>query len=52
MRNTQEAYILVELKDGSQYVCAMNKPRPQPQTEDRMWTKQSQTAFEKQVIWN
>jgi hypothetical protein len=52
MRNSYEAYILVKLKDGSQYVCAMNRPRQQPLANQRLAPKQQQVEPDKQVIWN
>ena len=45
MRGNQEAYILVKVKDGQKYVCAINKLKPT--------SKSGSTTInlEKDVIW-
>lgn len=51
MRSTYEAYILVKIKDGSQFVCALN--RPAKRRDERPLTRQEQlTYLATQVIWN
>ncbi|WP_153307118.1 hypothetical protein [Desulfosediminicola flagellatus] len=51
MRGTYEAYILVKVKDGRQFVCALNRKAKSANTAKLNWTEQ--LAYMKtQVIWN
>lgn len=52
MRGTYEAYILVKVKDGSQYVCALNCRKRDPNNAGPMGLKQRLTYLATQVIWN
>lgn len=56
MRGTYEAYILVEVKDGRQFVCALNrwqrKEKAQDDTLSALFTPEQEEFRENQVIWN
>lgn len=52
MRNTYEAYILVKLKDGSEYVCALNRPQRQKVNKEPNIWKEQKPSYEGRVIWN
>ncbi|SDO73150.1 hypothetical protein [Desulforhopalus singaporensis] len=52
MRGTYEAFILVKVRDGRQFVCALNRrnwTRPQAQA---FTLKQQREYLDKNVIWN
>ena len=58
MRGTYEAYILVEIKDGTQFVCALNRQKnkrlpvsdEEQAEEDRRM--EDLEAMLRSVIWN
>jgi len=52
MRNTYEAYILVKIKDGSQYVCALNRPPKRPDNLPPISLQEQIRYLATQVIWN
>lgn len=52
MRATYEAYILVKVKDGSQYVCALNRPPRRPADQPPASLKEKLHFLATQVIWN
>ena len=52
MRNTYEAYILVKVKDGSQYVCALNRPPKRPDNLPPVSLQEQIRYLATQVIWN
>ena len=51
MRNTYEAYILVKLRDGRQFVCALNRKK-QRKTDLNKSVVHPDDAWELEVIWN
>lgn len=52
MRATYEAYILVKVRDGSQYLCLLNR-QPKPPVTDTARRLQEQHQFlATQVIWH
>ncbi len=52
MRGTYEAYILVKVKDGKRYVCALNRQKDNKEDLGRLDRKERQEYLEYQVIWN
>lgn len=52
MRGTYEAFILVEVKDGRQYVCALNRQKQKKAGIERRSEKEQQDYLENRVIWN
>ena len=53
MRGTYEAYILVKVKDGSLFVCALNRwIRKYEGQDDTLSTWDREEFQENQVIWN
>lgn len=52
MRGNQEAFILVKIKDGSQYVCALNRPRSAKEDGDILEKASRGIDLTKDVIWN
>ena len=52
MRGTYEAYILVKVKDGKKYVCALNRPKGTNEERGRLSGKERQDYLDNQVIWN
>lgn len=52
MRGTYEAFILVKVKDGSQYVCALNRQKKDKGHDDRLSLRERKDYLEVQVIWN
>jgi hypothetical protein len=52
MRGTYEAFILVKVKDGSQYVCALNRQKKDKGHNDRLSLRERMDYLEVQVIWN
>jgi len=52
MRGTYEAYILVKVKGGQQYVCALNRPKKGRGNFDRLSFREKQEYLHSQVIWN
>jgi hypothetical protein len=52
MRGTYEAFILVKVKDGKKYVCALNRQKGDRGDLGRLNHKERQDFLEKQVIWN
>lgn len=52
MRGTYEAYILVEVKDGRQFVCALNKPKKTEAKSTQGGEKERSTDWEHKVLWN
>lgn len=52
MRGTYEAYILVKVKDGSQYVCALNCRKHDKNNDRPMGLRQRHYYLATQVIWN
>lgn len=51
MRSTYEAYVLVKIKDGSQFVCALNRPAKRKGAQ-QMSKKEQEEFLATQVIWN
>jgi len=52
MRGTYEAFILVKVKDGKKYVCALNRQKGDKTDLGRLNPKERQDFLENQVIWN
>lgn len=52
MRGTYEAFILVKVKDGRQFVCALNRQQTGKTDVDRLNIKEQQDYLESRVIWN
>ena len=52
MRGNQEAFILVKIKDGRQYVCALNRPRSAKEDGDFPGKTNRGVDLNKDVIWN
>lgn len=52
MRGTYEAFILVKVKDGKKYVCALNRQKVGKEDLGRLNQKDRQEYLENQVIWN
>jgi hypothetical protein len=52
MRGTYEAYILVKVKDGRQYVCALNRAKDEPDDFDKLSPREQLDYLEHRVIWN
>lgn len=52
MRGTYEAYILVKVKDGRQFVCALNRPKRNTKKPKPLDLKEQRKYLETQVIWN
>jgi hypothetical protein len=52
MRGTYEAFILVKVKDGKKYVCALNRQKVDKEDLGRLNQKDRQDYLENQVIWN
>jgi len=52
MRGTYEAFILVKVKDGKKYVCALNRQKVPKEDLDRLNQKERQDYYDSQVIWN
>ena len=52
MRGTYEAFILVKVKDGKKYVCALNRQKEDKRDLGRLSQKERQDYLENQVIWN
>lgn len=51
MRGNQEAYILVKVKDGKKYVCAINKLKTK-KTIDHSEHTGIKLDLEKDVLWH
>jgi len=52
MRGTYEAYILVKVKGGWQYVCALNRPKKGQVNFDQLSYREKQEYLQSWVIWN
>lgn len=52
MRGTYEAYILVKVKGGWQYVCALNRPKNSQINFDQLSHREKQEYLQSWVIWN
>jgi len=52
MRGTYEAFILVKVKDGRKFVCALNRKHPEKSGSVKLSFKEQQDYLEKSVIWN
>ena len=52
MRGNQEAFILVKIKDGRQYVCALNRPRSVKEDGDVPGKGSREVDLTRDVIWN
>ena len=52
MRGTYEAYILVKVKDGRQYVCALNRQKNGQVNFDQLTYREKQEYLQSRVIWN
>lgn len=50
MRGNQEAYILVKIKDGRKFVCALNKLKP-PQKGDSAPKQENGIDLSRDVLW-
>ncbi|BHH84621.1 hypothetical protein [Desulforhopalus sp. 52FAK] len=52
MRGTYEAFILVKVKDGREFVCALNRQAPAKNTSEKPSEKEQEEYLETMVIWN
>jgi hypothetical protein len=53
MRGTYEAFILVKVKDGRQYVCALNRRQEKDRENfNQLSWWQKQEYLQSQVTWN
>jgi hypothetical protein len=53
MRGTYEAFILVKVKDGRQYVCALNRQQKKDQDNfNQLSWREKHEYLQSQVIWN
>jgi len=52
MRGTYEAFILVKVKDGRKFVCALNRQKGNKEDLSRLDNKERQDFLDNQVIWN
>jgi hypothetical protein len=52
MRGTYEAYILVKIKDGTHYVCALNCRKKDKNSDKPMGLRQRLAYLSTQVTWN
>lgn len=52
MRGTYEAFILVKVKDGRKFVCALNRQKGSKEDLSRLDSKEKQDFLDNQVIWN
>lgn len=52
MRGTYEAFILVKVKDGKKYVCALNRQLPDRDLSERPSLKEQKEYLDTRVIWN
>jgi hypothetical protein len=52
MRGTYEAFILVKVKDGKKYVCALNRQKVDKDDLGKLNLRERQDYLENQVIWN
>jgi len=51
MRGNQEAYILVKVKDGKKYVCAINKLKRSTKIDPGL-SGEPKVNLEKDVLWH
>lgn len=51
MRGTYEAFILVKVKDGREFVCALNRQAPS-RTSEKLSLKEQEEYLATMVIWN
>lgn len=52
MRGTYEAFILVKVKDGREFVCALNRQKKNEQNLNVSNPEEVKTYLENRVIWN
>jgi hypothetical protein len=52
MRGTYEAFILVKVKDGREFVCALNRQAPAKSTSEKTSVKDQEEYLQTMVIWN
>jgi len=52
MRGTYEAFILVKVKDGREFVCALNRQAPARSASEKPSEKEQEEYLETMVIWN
>lgn len=52
MRGTYEAFILVKVKDGRQFVCALNRLKKSTGNQGTMGLRARLAYLKTQVIWN
>lgn len=52
MRGQYEAYILVKIKDGRQYVCGMNRPVKPKKDFYQLSEEEQKEYLNKSFIWN
>ncbi len=52
MRGNQEAFILVKIKDGRQYVCALNRPKGVTDGGDLPSKDSRGVDLTKDVLWH
>lgn len=52
MRGTYEAFILVKVKDGRKFICALNRKRPNKVNNQKLSPEEQQAYLENRVIWN
>ena len=52
MRGTYEAYVLVEVKDGRQFVCALNRQKQVKGDSGQNPQREKGSDWEHKVLWN
>ncbi len=52
MRGTYEAFILVKVKDGREFVCALNRQKKNKANSNITNSEQVKMYLENSVIWN
>ena len=52
MRGTYEAYILVKIKDGREYVCALNRQTKAKDAITPANVEEMRIYLENRVVWN
>jgi hypothetical protein len=53
MRGKYEAYILVKVKDGREFVCALNRKKRVPeQDQNQLFLPKERSYPEMEVIWH
>ena len=52
MRGSYEAFILVKVKDGREFVCALNRQVKKRDSSEKPSLKEQEEYLETMVIWN